>query len=198
VLKLGFRLKVIGGECLPSHGAAIVVGNHASFLDPFIISSRCGRPVRWLVSQEFYSKRGLRWPLKWFGTIPVGGGRSMVGSYRRIADVLQRGGLVGIFPEGGITRDGEIKPFRDGAAVIAYRHGVPIVPLHIDGTFEALSRYAKWPRFVPLTIRMGAPIVVPRTEAPTAAEVAALTAAMRTAVVELATRARDARPRPPG
>jgi 1-acyl-sn-glycerol-3-phosphate acyltransferase len=184
-LRFGFRLRVVGDGFLPRRGPAIVAGNHASFLDPFLISARCGRPVRWLVSQEFYAKRHLRWPLRWFGTIPVGGGRSMVRSYRRIADVIQGGGLIGIFPEGGISRDGEMKPFRDGAAVIAYRLGAPIVPMHIHGSFEALSRYAKWPRFVPITIRVGEPIHVSKTLAPTHAEVEALTAALHAAVATL-------------
>jgi 1-acyl-sn-glycerol-3-phosphate acyltransferase len=192
IMNIGFRLTVVGGDFLPAAGAAIVIGNHASFLDPFLISARCRRPVRWLVSQEFYAKRQLRWLLSWFGTIPVGGGRSMVRSYRRIAEVVSGGGLVGIFPEGGITRDGELKPFRDGAAVIAFRLGVPVVPLHIHGTYEALPRYAKWPRFVPVTIRIGEPIRVRQTQAPTPDEIALLTAAMRAAVLDLEAASRAA------
>jgi 1-acyl-sn-glycerol-3-phosphate acyltransferase len=185
--KLAFRLKVVGRGNLPDDGPALVIGNHASFLDPFIMSSRCGRPVQWLVTQEFYGNPRVHWLLWWFGTIPVGGGRSMVRSYRQIAEVLKQGGLIGIFPEGGITRDGEMKAFRTGTAVIAFRMGVPIVPMHIQGTYEALSRYAKWPRFVPVTIRMGAPIPVDQKPDPTPEEIDALTATMRAAVVALET-----------
>jgi 1-acyl-sn-glycerol-3-phosphate acyltransferase len=187
ILALGFRLRMVGRVHLPDRGAAIVLANHASFLDPFLISARCGRPVRWLVSREFYAKPELRWILRWLGTIPVGGGKSMMRSYRRIADVLARGGLVGIFPEGGISRDGEMKPFRDGAAVLACRFRVPVVPMHIHGTYEALSRYARWPRFVPVTIRVGPPLVISTDE------VAALTEAMRAAIVALETESRQAR-----
>jgi 1-acyl-sn-glycerol-3-phosphate acyltransferase len=182
---LAFRLKVVGRHNLQNDGAAIIIGNHASFLDPFIMSSRCGRPVQWLVTQEFYGNPRVHWVLWWFGTIPVGGGRSMVRSYRQIAAALKDGGLIGIFPEGGITRDGEMKPFRTGTAAIAFRMGVPIVPMHIQGTYDALSRYAKWPRFVPVTIRLGAPIPVARKPDPTPEEIDALTAAMRAAVVAL-------------
>jgi 1-acyl-sn-glycerol-3-phosphate acyltransferase len=189
---LAFRLKVVGRTNLPAEGAAIIIGNHASFLDPFILSSRCLRPVQWLVTREFYGNPRVHWLLWWFGTIPVGGGRSMIRSYRRIAGVLQEGGFIGIFPEGGITRDGEMKPFRPGTAVIAFRMGVPVVPMHIHGTYEALSRYAKWPRFVPVTIRMGPPIHVSRKTDPTPEEIDALTATMRSAVVALETEARAA------
>ena len=189
--QLAFRLKVVGRENLPDSGPFIVVGNHASFLDPFIISSRCGRPVQWLVAQEFYGNPRVHWLLWWFGTIPVGGGRSMIRSYRKIADVLTEGGIIGIFPEGGITRDGTMKEFRTGAAVIAFRMGVSIVPTHIHGTFEALSRYATWPKFVPVTIRMGEPIDVVHKTDPVPEEIAALTARLREAVsgLEAANRA---------
>ena len=202
VLAIGFRLRMVGRPYLPDRGAAIVLANHASFLDPFLISARCGRPVRWLVSREFYAKPQLKWILRWFGTIPVGGGQSMVRSYRRIAEVLERGGLVGIFPEGGISRDGEMKPFRDGAAVLACRFRVPVVPMHIDGTFEALSRYAKWPRFVPVTIRVGPPLdfrgdsVGNSTNGVSEAvpsEIATVIGAMRAAIVALETESRRAR-----
>jgi 1-acyl-sn-glycerol-3-phosphate acyltransferase len=193
VLTLGFRLRMLGREHVPDRGAAIILSNHVSFLDPFLISARCGRPVRWLVTREFYAKPELQWILRWLGTIPVGGGRSMVRSYRVVAEVLARGGLVGIFPEGGISRDGEMKAFHDGAAILASRFGVPVVPMHIDGTYEALSRYARWPRFVPVTIRVGAPLLATKSDAPATGEVVQITEAMRTAVVTLEAANRAAR-----
>jgi 1-acyl-sn-glycerol-3-phosphate acyltransferase len=85
-----------------------------------------------------------------------------------------------------------MKPFRTGTAAIAFRMGVPIVPTHIQGSFEALSRYAKWPRFVPVTIRIGAPIPVAQKNDPTPEEIDALTATMRDAVVALETENRAA------
>jgi 1-acyl-sn-glycerol-3-phosphate acyltransferase len=181
----GFRLKMVGRSRVPDKGPAIIIGNHASFLDPFIMSSRCGRPVQWLVTQDFYGDKRFHWLLWWYGTIPVGGGRSMIRSYRQIAEVFDEGGLIGIFPEGGITRDGEMKPFRTGTAVIAYRMGVPIVPMHIQGTFTALSRYSKFPKFVPVTIRVGEPIAVERKTDPSPEEIEGLTERMRAAVATL-------------
>lgn len=193
VFTLGFRLKVVDGDKVPREGPAIVIGNHASFLDPFIMSSRCRRPIRWLVTQEFYGNPRVHWLLWWFGTIPVGGGRSMVRAYRQIAEVFRRGGCIGVFPEGGITRDGAMKPFRNGTAVIAYRLGVPIVPMHIDGTYKALPRYAKWPRFVPVTVRVGEPIAVPQSSNPTSEEIDGLTTRLREAVVALEAASRSER-----
>jgi 1-acyl-sn-glycerol-3-phosphate acyltransferase len=185
-LTLAFRPKVSGREHLPRRGAAILAANHASFLDPILIGMHARRPVRFVVSQEFYGNPRLNAVLRWFGTIPVGGNSGMVRSFRRIAEVIARGELLGIFPEGGITRDGTMKLFRDGAALIALRTGVPVVPIHLGGTFEALPRYAKWPRFVSVTLRIGNPIDVAVRRHPTEEEVASLTASIRTAVAALA------------
>lgn len=182
---LGFRFEAKGRGNLPAGGPAIVVANHSSFLDPIFISLGVGRPVSYLVSQEYYDDRKLRWLLRTLGTIPVGGSNRFVRSFRRIAEVLDRGGTIGIFPEGGITRDGAMKPFRNGAATIALRLGAPVVPVHVSGTFEALPRYAKWPRFVPVTVTIGETIPVPARHDPSRDEASELTKTIRGAVAAL-------------
>ena len=185
-LAMAFGVETTGREHVPATGPAILAANHASFLDPFLIAMRARRPVRYLVSNEFYADRRFRALLRWFGTIPVGGDVGMVRSFRRVAEVVERGELLGIFPEGGITRDGAMRPFRNGAAVIALRMGVPIVPIHVAGTFEALPRHARWPRFVPVRLRIGRPIDVAARKSPAAEEIVALTETIRGAVDDLA------------
>jgi 1-acyl-sn-glycerol-3-phosphate acyltransferase len=182
---VAFRLKTRGREHLPRSGAAILAANHASFLDPIVIGISARRPVQFLVANDFYRSRRLHTLLRWLGAIPVGGDAGMIRSYRHIGEVIRRGSLLGIFPEGGITRDGTMKPFRAGAAVLALRTGVPLVPIHVDGTFEALPRYAKWPRFVPVTVRIGNPINVQLRKNPTSEEIAALSESLRSAVSAL-------------
>jgi 1-acyl-sn-glycerol-3-phosphate acyltransferase len=183
---LAFRLKTFGRERVPREGAAILAANHASFLDPIVIGICARRPVRFLVSNEFYRDPRLNTTLRWLGAIPVGGDAGLIRSFRNIGEVLRRGRLLGIFPEGGITRDGAMRPFRAGAAVLALRMGVPLVPIHVTGTFEALPRHAKWPRFVPVTVRIGNPIPVASRRNPSSAEVHALTESLRNAIVALA------------
>ncbi|HZN55145.1 MAG TPA: lysophospholipid acyltransferase family protein [Candidatus Polarisedimenticolaceae bacterium] len=182
---IGFRLRTSGRPNVPA-GPAILAANHASFLDPVFIALGVGRPVRFLVAQEYYDDRKLNLLLRTLGTIPVGGSNRFLRSFRLIAEVLDHGGLVGIFPEGGITRDGTMKPFRNGAATIALRLGAPVIPIHVGGTFQALPRHAKWPRFVPVTIRFGKAIVVPVRHDPSRDEAAALTGTIRGAVAALA------------
>lgn len=187
-LTLAFGLKTEGYQHLPRAGAAILAANHASFLDPIVIGMRARRPVRFLVSRQFYADPRWRPLLKWFGTIPVGGAEGMIRSFRHSAKILAGGGLLGIFPEGGITRTGALQPFRDGAAVIALRTGVPVVPVHVKGTFEAWPRTARWPRLSPVTVRFGEAIPVASKRDPSPGEVASLTEAIRTAVADLAER----------
>jgi hypothetical protein len=85
-LSLAFRVRTHGREHLPREGAAILVANHASFLDPIFIATYARRPVRFLVSNEFYRNRRLNGLLRWLGTIPVGGDSGMVRSFRLIAE----------------------------------------------------------------------------------------------------------------
>lgn len=184
--RLAFRLTTHGEEHVPRDGAAILAANHASFLDPILVGMCARRPVRFLVSREFYSDPRFHALLRWLGAIPVGGDAGMIRSFRHIADVIRGGGLLGIFPEGGIARDGVMKPFRAGAAVIALKMGVPVVPIHVGGTFDALPRDARWPRFVPVTLHIGEAIRVAARRHPSPDEVAALTESVRNAVATLA------------
>lgn len=185
VFTVAFRPRTLGAENLPRSGPAILAANHASFLDPILIGMRARRPVRFLVSQEFYVNPRLNTVLNWFGAIPVGGPTGMIRSFRRIAEVIRRGELIGIFPEGAITRDGTMRPFRDGTAAIALRLGVPVVPIHVGGTFDALPRHARWPRFVPITLSIGMPIEVSVRTAPSSEEIASLTESIRSAIAAL-------------
>ena len=182
---IAFRLKTHGREHVPRNGAAILAANHASFLDPILIGICARRPVQFLVANEFYRDPRLHTLLRWLGAIPVGGDAGLIRSFRHIGEVIRRGSLLGIFPEGGITRDGAMKPFRPGAAVLALRTGVPLVPIHVDGTFEALPRHAKWPRFVPVTVRFGHPIPVEARRNPSSEEIAGLSESLRSAVAAL-------------
>jgi len=184
--RLAFRLNARGWEQVPHEGPAILAANHASFLDPVVVAMCASRPVRFLVANDFYQDPRLHTALRWLGAIPVGGDAGLIRSFRRISEVLERGGLLGIFPEGGITRDGAMRPFRPGASVLALRLGVPLVPVHVGGTFKALPRHAKWPRFVPLTVRFGSPIPVAAKHNPSSEEIADLSDSLRNAVAALA------------
>lgn len=184
-----FRLRVEGRRNVPGRGPAILCANHASFLDPVALHAVTWRPIHFLMSGEFYEDRRLQWLYRAFEVIPIAAASTGAGALEKAGSILDRGGIVGIFPEGRISRDGRLGPFRTGAAVLALRHGVPLVPAWIAGTYEALPRRARRIRPRPVRVRVGQPL------APTGALAAgafaqdtarALTRRLRQAVAALA------------
>jgi 1-acyl-sn-glycerol-3-phosphate acyltransferase len=183
-----FGYKAEGVENLPARSGALLCANHASFLDPVMLQAPFKRPILYLMDAEFYAVPRMRWFYRLFEAIPVEGPSGNVGALRHAGEALQAGDVVGIFPEGGISRDGRLQPFRPGAAVLAMRHGIALVPAWIEGTFEALPRHARRIRRARVSMRVGKPILVARQESTSldAGAVARLTERLRAAVGALA------------
>jgi 1-acyl-sn-glycerol-3-phosphate acyltransferase len=122
-------------------GPFVVAANHYSHLDPVVVSIAIREPVRYLAVDELYGNSrffdGLTF---WLGAIPMSRTRAPLGALRLALAELDAGGAVGLFPEGvRVWRWGEIPPKR-GAAWLAARSGVPLVPVAITGSDEAMGR----------------------------------------------------------
>src|SRR6185503_15250524 len=102
--------------------------NHASFLDPFILQVTFRRPIVFLVTGAFYDMRRFRWFLRLMSCIPVQEGVANRRAIDQALAVLERGGVIGIFPEGAISRDGKLQPAQGGAAAMVLRARVPLLP----------------------------------------------------------------------
>jgi 1-acyl-sn-glycerol-3-phosphate acyltransferase len=150
--RIFFRLKVEGLENLPEQGGFILASNHASSLDPFIIVAAIPRYIRWLVIYEYYDLWYLHWIVKRMGFIRVA--KNLPKAAFR---TLLKGGILGLFPEGRRTWDGQLGPPREGAAILARRTRCAVVPLAILGSFTALPRTRKLLKSCPITIRIGPP-----------------------------------------
>ncbi|MGH7180006.1 MAG: lysophospholipid acyltransferase family protein [Tepidisphaeraceae bacterium] len=119
---------------LPRTGAAILVSNHTSALDPFLIQSVCPRLIVWMMAREYYEIPSLGWLFKGVQAIPVDrGGRDLTAT-RAALRALSDGRVVGIFPEGRIESSRDLLPFHAGVAMISTHAGVPIYPAYLDGT----------------------------------------------------------------
>ena len=151
IFKLFFRLKVEGLENLPKKTNFIVVANHASFLDPLAIGTAIPRRIYWLAFREVLNIFWLRWFMKMAEVLPTGG------SSEKAIYLLSKNKNVGLFPEGTRTHNGELKEFRRGAALLGLKTGRPIVPCAILGTYEALPNTAKFPKFLPIKVKIGKP-----------------------------------------
>jgi 1-acyl-sn-glycerol-3-phosphate acyltransferase len=129
------------GEDLVPDGPIVVAANHFSHLDPVVVGLSVGRPVRYLAVDELYGNSrffdGLTF---WLGAIPMPRTRAPLGALRLALAELAAGGTVGLYPEGvRVWRWGERRPKR-GAAWLARRADVPLVPVAICGTDEAMGR----------------------------------------------------------
>jgi 1-acyl-sn-glycerol-3-phosphate acyltransferase len=125
-----------GDENIPATGAAIVVCNHVSFVDPVLLMAASPRPIRFLMDSRIFRTPGLGLFFRLAKAIPIAPKHEDPAAYEAAfaaADqVLAEGDLLGIFPEGGITQDGQLKPFKGGIMRILELRPVPVVPLALQ------------------------------------------------------------------
>jgi len=143
--RLMYRLDVIGIECVPKTGGAILICNHVSFVDWLLIGGAISRPVRFVMAKEMFELPVARWICTHGKVIPIAGRREdpelLEEAFRRIDASLRAGDLVCIFPEGKITRDGAMNAFRPGVERALASTPVPVVPMALRGLWgSAFSR----------------------------------------------------------
>ncbi len=155
-----FHLTVVGAERLPVSGAAVLVANHESWLDPIIVPLALPRKPAFLAMEELWRMPVIGLIMRVYGplAIPLNRGAVDATALKRSLRALQAGALLIVFPEGGISPSGELRPFHRGAAMLAARAGAPIIPIAIHGTAEALPLSRFVPRRRPITVRIGTPI----------------------------------------
>ena len=131
-----YRFRIRGEENIPATGAAIVVCNHVSFVDPVLLMAASPRPIRFLMDARIFRTPVLGWFFKLAKAIPIASKNDDPAAYEAAfaaADrVLAEGDLLGIFPEGGITNDGTLKTFKGGIMRILEQRPVPVVPLALQ------------------------------------------------------------------
>ncbi len=160
VLRRLFRLKVTGIEQLPNRGAYILAANHSNYLDGVVLGAVVPRRIAFLVMPRVYHSTPLHPPFhRHVGSIPINLERPDPGAIKRALRVLEEGGVVGIFPEGPFSLNGQLTKGQPGVALIALRSGMPVVPVAIRGTYEALvGRPLHLPRPSPVSVRFGRPL----------------------------------------
>jgi 1-acyl-sn-glycerol-3-phosphate acyltransferase len=158
-----FRLRVEEARHVPAAGPCIIAANHTSYIDPIVLWMACPRHVRFIVDRGQYLRPLVHWVAMRTGAIPVENDPRDLGSLRRALTALRENAVLGIFPEGGRSDDGGLKPAKPGAALLALRAGVPLVPAGIVGAFAAYSRHQRFPRRGPLLVRFGEPISLPES-----------------------------------
>ena len=137
-----YRLEKAGLERIPDDGPAILVCNHVSYVDALVISAACRRPIRWVMDHRIFAVPLLSFFFRTVRAIPIAPAREdaklLERAYNDIAGALAGGELVGIFPEGRLTANGEMSDFRSGIRQALDRTPVPVVPMALSGLWQSL------------------------------------------------------------
>jgi 1-acyl-sn-glycerol-3-phosphate acyltransferase len=172
-----YRLRTRGLEHIPDTGPGVVACNHVSFVDALVISAGCRRPIRFIMDYSIFRIPLLNFVFREGRAIPIASAKddpaALERAYEATAQALRDGDLVGIFPEGRLTPDGQLQPFRAGVKRIIETTPVPVVPLALRGLWGSLfSRsggraFFKWPRgpFSKIELVAG-PALAPETVSP--------------------------------
>ena len=137
-----YKVEVKGIENIPENGAVIVAANHVSFVDPLIVGGMIRRPVRFVMYHKIFQIPVLKFIFKTGKAIPIAARHEnpeiLEQAYQRIHEVITEGDVLGIFPEGQITSDGEISPFKKGVEKIVSQQPVAVVPMALCNLWGSL------------------------------------------------------------
>jgi 1-acyl-sn-glycerol-3-phosphate acyltransferase len=149
-----------GKDRVPGEGPLLLASNHLSVADPVLLGAKIGRKVTFLAKEELFRNKLISYFVRSFGAIPVYRGRSSRDALHQASAVLQKGEVLGMFPEGKRSRERALTSGQPGAALIAYHNRVRILPVSITGS--EMIRGKEWlfhrPRIV---INVGEPFFLP-------------------------------------
>jgi len=169
-----FSLKVRGLENLPDKGPFLLCSNHQSYIDPILLAGalpwRTFRDTFALGTSDIFGAGFMRRLARWLRVVVLDPDANLVPAMRAGAFGLRQGHVLILYPEGERTNTGQLTVFRKGAAILSIHTQTPIVPIAIEGFYDAWPRHKKYPTFTPLEMTIGKPILPPpATEASEAA-----------------------------
>ena len=164
ICKVVFRVHVVGKARVPPKGAYIVAPSHRSGFDIPFAAFITRRSIRFLAKEELFANTGSERLFTALGAIRVERGTADRGALRALEGALAAGHPVAVFPEGTRRSGAEIGPLFDGAAYLAVKLGVPIVPVGIGGSEAILAKGKKLPRIRRVAVSVGRPLYPPTPE----------------------------------
>ncbi len=173
-----YRLQTQGTETIPSHGPAVLVCNHVSFIDWLVVAAAVRRPVRFVMWYTYFEIPFIRYLFRDARVIPIASAKKdetvLDQAYERIAEELEAGELLCLFPEGMLSRDGQMTEFKSGIEKIVERTPVPVIPMALRGLWGSFFSYAQdnaWQRLrkrgwrTPIELVVGEPLPPERVRA---------------------------------
>jgi cytidylate kinase len=162
--RLMYRMRVKGAENVPLTGPVVIVCNHKAMTDPFFLGINVPRQIHYMAKAELWKYPILRWAMEGYGTFPVKRGEADRGAIKRGIEILEAGAILGLFPEGRVTRECRLGPMRSGISLFCAREGVVTVPAVLRGTDRVIRHGI--PRFPRIDLVIGPPLELPGPEVP--------------------------------
>src|SRR3954451_3792327 len=165
ILRFLFRIRVEGLENVPKDGASILASNHLSFSDSIFLPLVLRRRITFVAKAEYFEQKKTAWFFRAVGQIPIrrGGGSASQRALDSALEVLQSGGVFGIYPEGTRPRDGRLDKGHTGVARLALKSGAPVIAVAMVGTREAQPIGQVKPNFFsPIGVKFSKPMYFDR------------------------------------
>jgi acyl-[acyl-carrier-protein]-phospholipid O-acyltransferase / long-chain-fatty-acid--[acyl-carrier-protein] ligase len=165
VVRIIYRLRVIGQETVPKKGGVLLLPNHVTWADAFFVSAAVHRKVRFVMYDGFMLTKGVGWFARLFDTVPISPGRAK-DAVRLVSEALQAGDVVCLFAEGELTRTGCLQEIKRGFELMARRADAPVIPMWIEGAWGSVFSFERGRFFrkipyklpYPLTVVLGEPM----------------------------------------
>jgi 1-acyl-sn-glycerol-3-phosphate acyltransferase len=153
-----FNLTSVGKEHVPATGPVLLVANHSSALDPPLVGGAADRPLSFLAKAELFAIPGFGWLIRALNARPLRRGEADASALRDALRLLREGRALLIFPEGTRGPEGELRPAKAGAAMLAVLSGAAVVPVYIRGSGAAWPKGRRLPRRTSVTVTFGRPL----------------------------------------
>jgi 1-acyl-sn-glycerol-3-phosphate acyltransferase len=150
LMTLGFSLRCEGSRHIPPRGPVLILANHQSFFDPMVLGCITHRHLSFLARKTLFHPPWFGWLLRSLNAFPVDQEGVAKDGIRTVLQLLEKGQVVVVFPEGTRTEDGKMGPLKPGVQLLLKRAPVPVVPVGIAGAFEAMPYWEKVPKLCPL------------------------------------------------
>ncbi len=156
--RLYFGLRVEGAQHVPLTGGLLLAANHASYLDIPLLGCGVHRRLWYMGRRDLFPVPGLKWLFRGLGWIPIRPDRLDRQGFHAAIELIRNGKAVVIYPEGGRTVTGKLRHGKPGLGIIVAQTQCAVVPVHIDGTFDAMPPGSGWPKPRRVTLRFGEPM----------------------------------------
>ena len=159
LLKVFWRMEIIGIENIPESGGLIIASNHVSYLDPAVLAASSKRKIYFITKKEVFKNGFVSFILKNLNAVSVDRENADILAFKKAINILREEKVLGIFPEGKRSSNGDLQELKLGAIRIAMKTGVPILPVGIIGTHKIYPRGIKFPILFKhkIIVKYGAP-----------------------------------------